>query len=454
MKVKYLVRKASGLYYYRRDIPKDLRDAFNKREIKLSLKTYDQQEAVRKAQQLTKRYDLEFERMRGTGERDQAVRFLAKYDLIDASISRQPSKPTQEQINNAGPHDQLLWGYDSMMLDLEQQSDTGEYDDNWNPIYKPLYPHQQRALDILKDKERVSLTEVRDQALKLAQHRKKVSEINRVYAYFIDRLTVLDLAEIRTRDAQTVVDKLLTEGLKTETVKKALGIVRKGVRTLIKRYDMTIKNPFDDVELVKVRSDTIKRHTASISELKKIHAAVVSKKHLVTAQIVGLLLNTGCRCSEIGGLMLEDIVLTEAVPHIRLRHSTNRQLKNDNSERRVPLTGVSLEIAKQIVANAPDSQVYAFERYNTDDTYKRDNCSNAVNKWLKAIAPECTSHSFRHAMKDRLVEASIPRPEVNNILGWEGNQMADYYGKSDALKTLHEALEKMHRHEESQGHRF
>ncbi|WP_417585159.1 DUF6538 domain-containing protein [Nitrincola sp.] len=453
MKVKYLVRKASGLYYYRRDIPKDLRDVFKKREIKQSLKTHDQQQAVRKAQQLTKRYDLEFERMRGSGERDQAVRFLAKYDLIDAPISRQPSQPTQEQINNAHPLDQFLWGYDIMMLDLEQQSDDG-YDDRWNPIYKPLHPHQQRALDILNDEERVSLTEVRDQALKLAQNQKKVNEINRTYAYFIDRLTVLDLAEIRTRDAQTVVDKLLAEGLKTETVKKALGIVRKGVRTLIKRYDMTIKNPFDDVELANVRSDTIKRHTASMSELKEIHAAVVAKKHLVTAQIVGLLLNTGCRCNELGGLMLEDIVLTEAVPHIRLRHAKNRQLKNDNSERRVPLTGVSLEVAKQIVANASKGQVYAFERYNKDDTYKRDNCSNAVNKWLRAIIPECTSHSFRHALRDRLVEASIPELEIDNILGWASNKMIQHYGKSEALATLRNALERMHKHEDSQGYSF
>ena len=107
------------------------------------------------------------------------------------------------------------------------------------------------------------------------------------------------------------------------------------------------------------------------------------------------------------------------------------------------MVGLSLEIAQHIVANTKDGQVYAFEGYNKDDTYRNDNCSAAVNKLINSLSPNHTSHSFRHTVRDRLIDASIPSYEVENILGWTGEKMVDHYGASKGLERLLNALLKM-----------
>lgn len=84
MTVKYLTRRSTGSFYYRREIPNDLKAYYDKREIKLSLKTSNERIAISKAQSLTKKYDAEFSDLRGTGERAEADKLLRKYGLRDA----------------------------------------------------------------------------------------------------------------------------------------------------------------------------------------------------------------------------------------------------------------------------------------------------------------------------------------------------------------------------------
>ncbi|GAA0794903.1 site-specific integrase [Marinobacterium sediminicola] len=436
MKVQYLTRRSSGLYYYRRDIPKDLRELYGKRELKQSLKTYDEQQAIRKAQQLTKQYDLEFERLRSpVGEREQAVLFLKQYGLVDAPLSRQPFDPNEDG--------EFTWtGHDQMMQDLSE--DLSYYDNDGEQRWYEPAPHEARALSILKDNERVTLHEVQDIALRGAADKKAQDELIRCFGYFIDRLPQHDIAQIRTRDAQAVIDKLLAEGLKTTTVKKALGRVRKQVRSVLKQYDMKALNPFENVEILNAGKDANKRYTPAIPERKTIRDAVLSNLNLVSAQVVGLLFDTGCRCGEVGGLMLKDIRLEDDTPNMRIQPEDNRGLKTIYSKRPVPLTGLSLLVAKHIVANAEPDQEYAFPRYNKHGVYSNGNCAQAVNKWLKGVVPKVTTHSFRHAMSDRLYESGIPRLETNNLLGWSDASMANHYGVSEGLQRLADALDRMH----------
>ncbi len=49
------------------------------------------------------------------------------------------------------------------------------------------------------------------------------------------------------------------------------------------------------------------------------------------------------------GLELEDIVLDHEVPHVHVRKNKTRGLKTHHSERQIPLLGVSLIAAKEVV---------------------------------------------------------------------------------------------------------
>lgn len=150
--------------------------------------------------------------------------------------------------------------------------------------------------------------------------------------------------------------------------------------------------------------------------------------------------------------MIKDFKLDHETPHMRIQPEENRDLKTESSKRPVPLTGLSLEIALWIVENAHDDQVYAFERYNKHDVYANNSCSNYVNKFLHSILPSGTSHSFRHAMTDRLKESGTPEPTIKNLMGWSGQSMIDHYGIFEGLRIIRRALDRMHDFEEEEAY--
>ena len=63
--------------------------------------------------------------------------------------------------------------------------------------------------------------------------------------------------------------------------------------------------------------------------------------------ILLMLIETGCRPSEIINLRIEDFHMDGPVPYIAIRARTDREVKTDTSERDIPLVGISLEAAKR-----------------------------------------------------------------------------------------------------------
>ena len=92
-----------------------------------------------------------------------------------------------------------------------------------------------------------------------------------------------------------------------------------------------------------------------------------------------------CRCSTV--TLCRSIVLS----------------KNDSSERTVPLVGVALHAARKAVESHPGAHEALFPNYAKPRG--NDSASAAVNKRLKRWG--LTSHSFRHAMTDRLKNADV-----------------------------------------------
>ena len=121
------------------------------------------------------------------------------------------------------------------------------------------------------------------------------------------------------------------------------------------------------------------------------------------------MINTGCRPSEIAGLMAEDIKLDAKVPHILIQPNPNRALKNAHSERYVPLTGISLDAFRQMKDGFP--------RYATNSA----SLSATVNKFLSQNGLlETDRHSLyglRHAFEDRLLVAGVDERIRRDLMG-------------------------------------
>lgn len=156
------------------------------------------------------------------------------------------------------------------------------------------------------------------------------------------------------------------------------------------------------------------------------------------------------RIAEPTGLLLEDIHLDAPIPYVTIRPQPWRSLKNDESEREVPLVGLSLWAAKRIKETARDGQIFAFPRYCNDQQCKATHASNTINKWLRSdsLALSCKEHGskdFRHTMADRLRAVECPVDLRFRIGGWSLKKQghAEGYGLGHQLKLMNKYLSKV-----------
>ncbi len=141
------------------------------------------------------------------------------------------------------------------------------------------------------------------------------------------------------------------------------------------------------------------------------------------------MINTGYRPSEGAELRQEDIRLDTTIPHISI-NGRYRKLKTRQSERLIPVVGVSLEAFKTCRDGFP--------RY-------RDSASLTaiVNKYLRENglreSPGHTLYGLRHSFEDCLLAAGVDERIRRDLMGHKlANR--ERYGAGARLEQLHEIL--------------
>ena len=158
--------------------------------------------------------------------------------------------------------------------------------------------------------------------------------------------------------------------------------------------------------------------------------------------LVGLISDTGLRLSEATGLVIDDIVLDADIPHLIIQPHPWRRLITKGGHRTIGLVGFSLWYAKQIKKNRTCQ--YAFPRYIRNNECLANSASAAVNKWLKIFIPkECSVHSFRHSMRDRLRAVECPKEIIDQIGGWSSSDVGESYGNGFPLDNIEKWLIKI-----------
>ena len=428
--VKYLHKKANT-FYFRRGIPSELRQYYgNRQHLLVSLKTSNEQIAISKLKTVAAKVEQEFNKLRSPASiRDQAEALLLQKGLEPRPLEYQKLE---------GEYTRYDEFYEWLRDDYES------YDSEGNTQWDTLQPVDQTALDILHGKEIITLQHGKELVIKKATTHKKLLEIERYITYFIDNLPTIELKEIRVKHVQDAVDRLQETGrYKTATVKKYVNYASRAFQLACRLYEIERNNPFTEIEIHGLGSDETHRYTPTRNELNEVKAKVKEKLHLPSARLIGLLVDTGLRSAEVGGLRLDDIRLKGAIPYLNIEPTENRRVKTKSSKRVIPLVGFSLEAARLIVDSADSEQVYAFPNWNKDDVFNGNTCNQTVNKMLKGINPKITTHSFRHILTDRLKDSGATELELKNIQGWTDTSMIGVYGVSDGLQRLHAVMLRM-----------
>jgi integrase len=141
------------------------------------------------------------------------------------------------------------------------------------------------------------------------------------------------------------------------------------------------------------------------------------------------MINSGYRPLEAAGLRPEDIRLNAEIPHISI-NSRHRTLKTKESEREIPLVGVSLEDFRQCPGGFP--------RY-----LDKSSVTATINKFMREHGlretPEHTLYGLRHSFEDRLFQAGVDERIRRDLMG---HRLAnrERYGAGARLSQLHVIL--------------
>jgi integrase len=236
----------------------------------------------------------------------------------------------------------------------------------------------------------------------------------------------------------------------TTTVRRRLNDINSVFNSGLKEFDLKVTktNPFEDLGIPNEKVDATKREAFSKAELTIIAAACIEADDDIR-HITAINADTGARLGEVVGLRIEDVALDSDVPHLIVRPHLHlgRTLKNDQSERKVPLLGLALWGATRALQVASERGVvegWLFPRYAADKDIRTDNASATINKWLKMnLKVGKTTHSFRHAMQTRLKHAGVPKEYRDAIGGWGTRSVSDTYGDDYLLSLIREHLAKV-----------
>lgn len=313
-----------------------------------------------------------------------------------------------------------------------------DVDPSSDEVYRYLTSAESVSLQVLANEYTYVLSDAKAHyASKRTLDRTGTNTLNAAFDLVFGYLGDLPLTEYRRRDVSSVIEFALSSGRKTSTIKRLLGTVRCAVKELIHHYELDgIRNPFEGFTIPNLGHDAATRESFSVEQIE-ILRDWLALSNGTTANILGLVLDTGARLSEIAGLWVSDLVLTAPIPYVMIHENPMRRLKTKASCRKVPLVGASLEAAQR--ASSEVSGEFLFPRYMTGDALKRDAASQTLNKQLRKLGCP-TVHCLRHTMRTRLRNANVPVPRVNEIQGWHGESMADYYGEQTALQHMREDL--------------
>ena len=258
--------------------------------------------------------------------------------------------------------------------------------------------------------------------------------VRRSCGYLIDCCGMKGLKDYVRSDATKFRDYLFAKGLNGASVARIFGTVRAVINLALSEFGLSIINPFSNVYFDQSQG-VKKRHPIKPEDIKKVQEECY-KADDEKRWLIALIADTGMRLAEGAGLLKSDFIEHDGILCVNIRPHTWRSLKTASSERIIPLVGSSKWAAERILEQVDGSQ-FAFPNYNDGQRTNANSASAALNKWLKTkIGREYTIHSFRHSMRDRLRAVECPSDVIDQIGGWLTYGVGASYGNGFSLNSL------------------
>ena len=418
------LKQIGEVWYYQRRCPAEFVDVEPRAFIRFSLKTRDFREAKIRAAEFSTKLESEWAKAKARGvslsATDTAVRYAA-------AVEAQSQYALVPKIASEIRDDELLERLRLLIMSARPES-------------------EQKAVLGLVEKPSLSLSQafdrfwehIQDEWMRLSRDQQRVKK--NVYLKSIRNFDTavgsMPLYEIDRAHALKFrswwMERVKTEGLKPYTGNREINSLRRMVSVNFDIDSESKTNPFARVRLKE------EMEVARVPlERKQIKAIIVPgalpKLHKDFVLLVRLLVNTGMRPVEAIGLELTDIDLRHEVPYIHVRKNAVRGLKTDHSERQLPLLGVSLNAAEDLVAQGGWGKRLGKNMYATSIINK------ALRKSGIVTNPRQSLYSLRHWFQDQLTKRDVVDRAQAQLMGHKFQRPKYGYGKD--LRELRKIIE-------------
>lgn len=243
------------------------------------------------------------------------------------------------------------------------------------------------------------------------------------------------LDEITRADAVTFREwwqvKLVRDKLEIGTANKDFGHMNKMHRDIDMAHHLGLKPVFSRMRL---EGETTGSRAAFTPEqaVAIVLSPALESLNDEARDILLIVAELGMRPSEVCGLLPHNILTEAPIPLVQIRPE-ERQLKNPQSERDLPLVGNALAALRRHPEGFP--------------TYrdKADTLSATVAKALKKAkllpTEDHSLYSFRHSFEDRLIEEETPDKVIASMMGHKFQRPK--YGKGPSLELKLRWLKKV-----------
>lgn len=212
------------------------------------------------------------------------------------------------------------------------------------------------------------------------------------------------------------------KGLKPHTGNKEFNALRRLITTNYDIDAIEATNPFarirlkDDVQVSRLPFDRA-QIIASVqpNALGKLGPEFICLYHL--------LVNIGMRPVEAIGLELDDVILEYDIPHVHVRKNATRGLKTAHSERLLPLLGVSLWAARELVDVGGWGKRLGKNMYATSIINRNLRDSGLVTDKRQSL------YSLRHWFQDQLTKRDVVDRAQAQLMGHKFQRPKYGYGK-------------------------
>jgi integrase len=424
--VTNFIFKRDGRYYFRRRVPDHLRRFDTRESVKIALKTGDPAVAARRAiiqNEILEKYWQGLISNKAAHDQAQyrdAVATARSFGFTYKSLAEIASGPVDDIVER-----------------LRAVRSTNDRDGNAAALLGAVSQPKLLLSEALD--QYFTLTADRLKGKSDLYRRKWENPRKKAVASFIAAVGDKAVADITRRDILDLrkwwVERIAREGLNPLSGNKDLIHLKDILRVMARELEideaLDVRTLFLDTAFRGVKASRSPFDAAFVQNKILADGALEGLNDEARA-IIYLMADTGARVSEITGLLPEDIVLDDEIPHICIRPNKIRTLKTPQSERQIPLVGAALAGARMMPGGFP--------RYAG-----RESVSNLINKFFdgKGLRPTAghTLYSLRHTFKDRLRDVQAPEELINSLMGHATR--GPHYGRGHLLKMKKEWLDKI-----------